>query len=124
MADYKKKEGVVGKIGLSKNDAFFTLDQETQKTTPNPVYKGWMSLFPDHIAELEGIIQKHREEIAAGGSKDKDKPLFLDVAYWLEKDAGKIAKGQFLSGSVSEQWQPENKQEPTADSSPNDDIPF
>ena len=50
--------------------------------------------------------------------------IFYDVAFWLEKDTEKVAKGFFLSGSVSEQWKPEDNQEAAADSSPNDDIPF
>ena len=92
MADSKR----VATVGLKKNDAFYTLSPEKQKTTRQPVYKGYVAM----------------------------NDIFYDVAFWLEKDTEKVAKGFFLSGSVSEQWKPEDNQEAAADSSPNDDIPF
>jgi len=95
MADFEKTEKV-GSTGLKKNDAFYELSPEEQKTTNKPVYKGYFVM----------------------------NDTFYDVAFWLEKNAEKVAKGYFLSGTVTKQWKPEDKQEPTVDPSPNDDIPF
>jgi hypothetical protein len=96
MADFEKTERVAT-TGLKKNEAFYALSPEEQITTRQPVYKGFVAM----------------------------NDTFYDVAFWLEKDAGKISKGYFLSGSVTEQWKPpENKQESPPDTGSGENIPF
>ena len=100
MADYEKPNKV-GFVGLKKNEEFFKLSKEEQLETKQPVYKGYFLNI------------------------EEDK--FYDLAFWLETRPEKIAKGDFLSGSVTEQFKKEDSAPAQAPAQPgltDDDIPF